>query len=105
MAQHGKAAAQPFDELREIVSKITMSAQLLARYWSQESFQTAKQAEAHAVRIQGQEAVFWGSSADDDPINPKLNKVISDIEKTCRSIIEGEGSLYGFLNSKLHKRS
>ena len=43
-------------------------------------------------------AVFWEGLEDDDPINPRLDNVIANIESTCKAIIAGQGTLHGFLN-------
>lgn len=50
------------------------------------------------------EAIFWdGYGDDEDPINPKLDKCISDIETICNSIISGQGTLFSILNKKIKK--
>lgn len=105
MAQIGKAEAQPFDDLRGIVNDITMSARLLARYWPRDHFRTEQQEREHRERIDKQEAIFWEGAADSDPINPRLEQAIVSIEATCRSVIDGKGTLYGLLNRKLFNRN
>jgi hypothetical protein len=53
---------------------------------------------AHRARVDKYEAVFWEGLEETDPINPKVTKVIADIEAVCRPVIDGKGTLYGFLN-------
>jgi len=105
MAQIGKAEAAPFDDLRKITNEIVISARMLARLWARDHFRTDEQWEKHRAQIDKHEAVFWEGLEEDDPINPKLEKVITDIETTCQSIISGKGSLHGLLNIKIGKSS
>ena len=101
MAQIGKGEAEPFNELRKIINEITRAARMLATLWARDSFRTDEQWEKHRERINKHEAVFWGGIEEDDPINPKIDKVVYDIEKTCYSIISGKGTLHRFLNLKI----
>lgn len=97
MAQIGKTDAAPFTDLREIENTIKSSARRLARLWAREQFRTDKQWEEHLLKIAKYEAVFWEGIEEDDPINPKIDKVIIDIEKTCQPIITGRGMPRSFL--------
>ena len=105
MAQIGKTEAVPFDDLRYIINEIAISARMLARLWARDYFRTDEQWEKHQAQIDKHEAVFWDGLEENDPINPRVDKVIEDIEKTCQSIISGKGTLHGFLNTKLRKGS
>ena len=105
MALIGKEEARPFDELRAITSQIRLAANVLARLWPKDYFRTKEQERKHWDNIEKHEAVFWEGSAEDDPINPRLDKAIADMDATCKSIIIGKGTLHGFLNKKLWKRS
>ncbi|MCK4820116.1 hypothetical protein KA005_30400 [bacterium] len=105
MAQIGKVEAEPFDELREIVNEIMLSARRLARLWAQDNFGTEDAENKHFERIKKAEAIFWEGEEDDDPINPRLERVISNIENTSKKVIEGKGTLYGILNYKFWERS
>ncbi|MBN4054819.1 hypothetical protein JYT87_03830 [Nitrospira defluvii] len=106
MAQIGKDKAKPFDDLRGIVNKIMLSARMLARLWVRDYYGTdEKQREKHWENIHRNETIFWDNFDDEDPINPKLNALITEIESTCQSIISGKGTLYGIINKKLGKNS
>ena len=79
---------------------------MLARLWGRDYYETdEEQRKKHWERIQTHEAVFWDSMSEDDPINQKLEAVISEIENTCQIVISGEGTLYSFLNKRLGKSS
>jgi hypothetical protein len=101
MAQIGKEEAESFNELRKIITEITLAARMLAKLWPRDSFHTDEQCEKHQERIDKHEAVLWEGIEEDDPINPKIDKVVDDIEKTCYSIISGKGTLHSFLNLKI----
>lgn len=105
MAQIGKDKSEPFNELRKILNEITLSARMLARLWARDHFRSDDQWESHQNQINKHEAVFWEGIEEDDPINPKIDKVIKDIEKNCQSIISGKGTLHSFLNNKIGKSS
>jgi hypothetical protein len=101
MAQFGKAATKPFDELHSIVGEIIMSARLLSRYWAVDTFQSEEHRNKHWERIEKQEAVFWEGIDNDDPINPRMDELVDCVERTCRQAIEGQKSLPAILSSRL----
>lgn len=88
MAQFGKDKAVPFDELHRITVEIFAAARALARLWRRDNFRTDEQFRRHNDQINRHEAVFWEGSAEDDPINPRLDRVITQIEAICRKEIE-----------------
>ena len=102
MAQIGKEEAEPFDELNRIVGEIFLAARMLARLWPRSHFRTAEQQKTHFESIEKHTAVFWDSNSEDDPINPRLDKIISDIEKSCQNVIFGKSTRYSWRN-KLSK--
>ena len=101
MAQIGKKQSAPFDELRDVINEILGSARRLSRLWAQQQFSNDKQRDRHFSKIEKYEAVFWDGYEDDiDPINPKVEKLLLDIEKTCQSIISGKKTRFNILNWK-----
>lgn len=104
MAQIGTEEAKSFDELHSIVNKILSSARLLARLWARDHFRTEEQWERHRKDIERHESVFWEGISEEDPINPKLDKIIQSIESVCKGVITGKGTLYHFLNKPLWRR-
>jgi len=94
MARFGLEAAKPFEDLRGIVNEIFGAARRLARLWATDisSLRSDQEKNQHFEKQQKYEAVFWDTYDEDDPINPKLDQVISDIEHVCKPIImEKEG--------------
>ena len=100
MAQIGKTEAEPFDELRNIVNEIILSARMLARLWPRDHFRTDEQWEQHHAEIARHEAIFWGG-ASEDAIVIKVKSAISKIETSCRNIISEKNTLHGMLKAKL----
>ncbi|MGA7751127.1 MAG: hypothetical protein WCA63_13410, partial [Gallionella sp.] len=77
-----------------------------ARLWASDFYGTSEeQRKKQWEQIRKHEAIFWDSMDKDDPINPKLEAVILEIESTCQKVISGEGTLYGFLNKKLGRNN
>ncbi len=106
MAQIGKDKAKPFDDIRGITNEIVIAARILARLWASDFYGTSEeQRKKQWEQIRKHEAIFWDSMDKDDPINPKLEAVILEIESTCQKVISGEGTLYGFLNKKLGRNN
>jgi hypothetical protein len=105
MAQFGPQAAKPFDDLQGIVSKVIVSARTLARLWPRNQFTTDEKWQRHLDAIERNEAVFWEGTADEDPINPQLDSIITDIEQTCSGVISGDDSLASILNRPLFRRT
>ena len=101
MAQIGKKESVPFDDLRNIVNEIFLSAKMLARLWALENFRTEEAQEKNWNDIKKHEAVFWDGMSEDDPINGKLEETINKMESTCKKAISGAGTVHGLLNSPL----
>lgn len=105
MAQIGKNEATAFEDLREIVNSIQVSANMLARLWPRSSFTSNSAWESHRAQVEKNEAVIWEGLGEDDPINPKLASAIQEIESVCRSVISGKGTIYSFLNWRITRSS
>ena len=104
MAQIGKEKAEPFEELRKIVNEIFISARMLSQLWNRRHFRTPEQEDKHYKSIEKYEAIFYEGIEEEDPIIPRLNKLVSEIETTCKAIISGKGTLHSFLNKPLMRR-
>lgn len=98
MAQIGKDKAKAFDDLRGIINSIQMSANILARLWPRNGFQSESAKRSHQEQVDNYEAIFWEGLKEDDPINPKVDAVIQEIEGICHAVISGKGTIYSFLN-------
>jgi hypothetical protein len=85
VAYFGKDAAAPFDDLRGILNEIFLAARRLARYWSIES--GTPMTEEKVKKREMSEAIFWEDEAAKDPINPKLDHIIEQMERMCKEFI------------------
>jgi hypothetical protein len=105
MAQFGEESAKPFVEFRKILSELIVSARSLARSWArlQRTFRTEEQERRHYNHIEKQEAIFWEGLAEEDPIVPRVNACIQEIEAICRPILADRQTVKTFVNSVLNK--
>jgi len=87
MVQIGKEEAKPFDELRKIILELISSARRLSRLWARSHFRTEEQWTKHQQDVKKYESVFWEGWSENDSINPRVEKVLSDIERICHKII------------------
>ncbi|MDL1982249.1 MAG: hypothetical protein LWX02_12440 [Deltaproteobacteria bacterium] len=99
MAQIEKKT-EPFEELRKIVNEIFISARMLFQLRSRRHFRTQEQKDKHYKSIERHEAIFYEGIEEKDPIIPRLNKLVSEIEITCNEIISGKGTLHGARESR-----
>jgi len=105
MAQIGREAANPFDDLRKIRLEIFSAARRLSRLWAEDvSSLLDEQQSQHFEKREKYEAIFWDTFDENDPINPRLDKVISDIENICRPIIMEKGKTVSWLKRLWSKR-
>lgn len=98
MAQIGKGKTKPFDDLDRITREIIVSARHLAALWSEKYIMDMERKRKHNEEVEKAKAVFWDTLKEADPINPRINKTISDIEKTCKDIIMAKGVLHQLLS-------
>jgi hypothetical protein len=84
MARFGTKEGKPFEDLRSIVNEIQVSANRLAEIWS-----LPNRSEATEQQRLKHESVIWDLSSD-DPIAPRLESIIADIESICKPIIMGK---------------
>lgn len=88
MVQIGKEEAKSFDELRKITIELISSARRLSRLWARSDFRTEEQWTKHQKDVEKYESVFWEGLPENDPINPRVKKVLLDIERICHKIIK-----------------
>jgi hypothetical protein len=105
MAQLGLEAAKPFDSLNEIVHELIISARRMSRLntrreWASLSAETEEKNHREYMEIH---SIYYGTGGADDPISPRVKQAVSDIERTCRSIIESQGTLFAIFNARWRK--
>lgn len=97
MALFGREKAKPFDDINKIITKITTAAGILGHYWARLSKthlpMNEKKYENLIKQIEKYRSVIW-LGFEPDPIAPKVDKLIEEIEKTCEPILRKEPSWF-----------
>ncbi|MEQ1656126.1 MAG: hypothetical protein ABL960_10535 [Nitrospira sp.] len=89
MAQFGTESSVPFDDLNRLINELVLAARRKARLATvaERSLQSDEALEKYRQEWLENERIYY-SGDEDDPIVPKLEKIISEIENTCRPILE-----------------
>ncbi|TPK90998.1 hypothetical protein [Mesorhizobium sp. B2-4-17] len=96
----GKEAAAPFSELKNIVDEIIIASRTLARVWPQQGKpMTESQFAKHLEQMHKAESVFWEGFEEPDIISARIDKMNSDINDTCRQIINPRRNLCSVLTA------
>ncbi|HBH81592.1 MAG TPA: hypothetical protein DDY39_17330 [Nitrospira sp.] len=89
MAQFGAEASAPFDDLNGLINELLMAAR--HKVWlatvPEWSLRSEEAMEKHHQEWIANERIYY-SGGKDDPIAPRLAKIITDIESRCQPIIE-----------------
>ena len=87
MTQIGKKEAEPFDQIRNIVLEISCDAGMLGDLWVERTSGRSQEEKRELNRdIEKCEATIWWQGSKDE-IDKQVAKIISQMEKTCESII------------------
>lgn len=105
MAQVGVPETEPFDQLHGIVNELIVSAQRMARLTNPRfpHYTNAATEERNAKQLLEVEAIYYATGGDDDPIAPRVLRIVAEMEKTCRAIMESHGTLYSMINIRLRR--
>jgi hypothetical protein len=104
MAQFDTNASKPFDDLNRIINELILSAQQKARYATQteQPYLSDAAAEKHNKKFLEVDSVYYCGS-EDDPIAPRVEAILEDVESTCKKIIESRSTLFSIINLRLWK--
>lgn len=103
MAQFGTEAGVPFIRLTEIVNQVFGAAHGLSLIWKTRlrfAHQDPRKPEVQEREQKWEDkhlSVFY-EFADDDPLKPRIEDVVREIERVCSNIINSRGTLFGVLN-------
>lgn len=105
-AQFGVDSTRPFDDLRHITSSIMHSARMLAIFWEKATeHMSEEQLKRHQEKVREFESMIWSESGGDD-VSIEMDRIISEIEKICHSVIAARGTLFSIINLPItHKSS
>lgn len=92
MAQIGPDEIKPFEDLRQVINDLFMAARMLSELWSiTKQWIGPDEKQKHFEDIKKYEQIFWWYGKQ-DPIVPRIDKIISDIENICNKVITGKKS-------------
>jgi hypothetical protein len=102
MAQLGVDAAKPFSELNSIVNELRLSSRRMARLLTrrERSVRSESGVEKDQREMEKVDAIYY-SDSENDPIAPRVDSVVVQIEGTCKHIIESRGTLFSLFNRRL----
>lgn len=105
IAQFGLAAVKPFDDLNGVVTDLMLAARRMARYSTgpERTFRSNEDVEEHQSKLHEIDRIYY-AGGDDDPIRPRVEQLVNEIEGTCRGIIENHGTLFAVINKRLWGR-
>lgn len=108
IAIFGGGKAKPFDDLANIIKEILIAAQMLGFYWAHLSQTHLPRSEEKINKLikerQKYEAVIW-AGFEPDPIAPKVDEVISEIEKICEPILRRDSGVLNKIFNKFSKKN
>jgi len=95
MARFGFEAARAFEELNRLVNELLLAARRMARLRARDplSFRSQQDYEEHERQVDEVDRIYYSGWSDGDPIEPRVVKLIEDIEKVCRPIINSRRAI------------
>ncbi|MEE4011736.1 hypothetical protein V1T76_06735 [Roseibium sp. FZY0029] len=99
----GDKAAEPFEDLNDILKQIFLASHKLARLWKAQGTAMEQDVfEKHLKNMHAAEAIFWEGAEDPDPLNPKIETMLNNITETCRKIVNPRRTLCEDLQNNWH---
>lgn len=93
MVLFGKEYEELFHRVVAIVSEIMLAARKLSAFAIRKRPpQNQKRLEEYEEKVEKLEAAIWEGDPEEDHISQKMDDLIKDVERVCRSIIEGKKS-------------
>ena len=89
MAQFGKDAGAPFDQLKSVLDELFVALHqwMMLSEVDERVFTTPQSRQDHQARIEKYEVVLWGMEKD-DPISLRVEKAITAVEQICRPHVD-----------------
>lgn len=102
MAQFGFDAAKPFDDLNLLINELLLAARRMARFSTgpERVFRSDAELEKHQAQADELDRIYY-SGGSDDPIRPRVDQLVGEMERTCRGVIESRGTLFTVINRRL----
>lgn len=92
----GEPSAAPIIVLGKIVQEIRLASSQLRRHWLRQGghFADEQEFQRHLERTERHEAIFWEGAAEEDPINPRLNKAVNSIKMSCTNALNPQPNFW-----------
>jgi hypothetical protein len=87
-AVFGEGAEQPFRDLAQLVTRIVVAERHLPELQRRYSQSTGEAKGTLDARLQEQADIVEAGGDDSDPTTQKLNAIVQEIERICRSVLE-----------------
>lgn len=98
IAQFGRKAAEPFDELNRVLNELISSARMMGVLNTRRRpYRTEEEEKRNDDLIRKTESTYWAGLAG-DVITLRVDKLVADLEATCRSELAGKKTLFYWLN-------
>lgn len=102
MAQFGIKASKPFEDFNRLKNELLLASKRMA-WLSTKLERSIQDWEEYDKERREIHRLYYGGGRD-DPIAPRLAKIVDEIEQTCRPIIESHRTLFALINIHLGKR-
>jgi hypothetical protein len=104
MAQLGKDAGKPFDELNRVINELLSAAYMMSTYVIREpTFPSPGAAERYWEGLTKFEKLYY-AGFEDDPVAPRVEALTKSMEATCSAIITSSGTLHSVFNLRIFGR-
>ncbi len=107
MATFGPKAAEPFNELFDVMNKIFSAARMLgSHYWPRQGRvqMTEKKFQEHLDGMHKHEAVFWSMGNDEDTIAQLVRAAVAKMEVITKDVVADQMTLMQKFWAKVKKR-
>jgi len=86
-AYFGDERAKPFEELDNVVRDVLLAARMLPDLWIR-ARSNPPAADHNSERVSNLESKIWWSDLQNDKIEQELDRVVRDMEISCRAVID-----------------
>lgn len=89
MVLFGADKVKPFDAIRSIINDLFYATERLPSYWDWEKDELKREEEAKKCqeKVHEIESILFKTSEENDPLETRLNNIISNIEEICGKVL------------------
>ncbi len=82
IAYFGREAAEPFDKIKQVHSRITISSRMLVTTFNRR--QNEEREDLRAQRYRWESDIGWWTEEAEDTLTPMINEAVDAMERTCK---------------------